>query len=55
MGAAGPVRFEGIDLPATVSMGIAVAEPQDTVESLLGRADVALYRAKAGGRARVST
>ena len=55
LGAAGPVRFEGIDLPATVSMGIAVAEPQDTVESLLGRADVALYRAKEGGRARVST
>lgn len=54
-GARGPVPFDGIDLPASVSMGIAVSEPADTVESLLSRADSALYRAKAGGRARVST
>lgn len=54
-GARGPVPFDGIDLPASVSMGIAVADAGDTVESLLRRADQALYRAKTGGRARVST
>jgi diguanylate cyclase (GGDEF)-like protein/PAS domain S-box-containing protein len=52
--AQGPVSFDGTDLPASVSMGLAIAEPGEPVESLLRRADGALYRAKAGGRGRVS-
>ena len=37
----------------TVSVGVACWEPQSTVESILHRADEALYRAKEGGRDRV--
>jgi len=39
----------------TVSMGVAVAEPEETVEDLLRRTDEALYRAKRGGRNRVES
>lgn len=50
-------RF-GIDggaraIPLTISAGIAELEPNDTVQSLLRRADEALYAAKAAGRNRV--
>ena len=38
----------------TVSIGLAEASDDDTVESLLRRADAALYRAKAEGRNRVA-
>ena len=43
------------DLPAsvTVSIGIAACNQDETVESLVARADKALYRAKAAGRNRV--
>jgi diguanylate cyclase (GGDEF)-like protein len=37
----------------TVSIGLAEAGDDETVESLLRRADAALYRAKAEGRNRV--
>jgi diguanylate cyclase (GGDEF)-like protein len=39
--------------PLTASIGIAVASISDTVDSLLARADRALYQAKAQGRNRV--
>ena len=43
-------------LPITVSVGIAMTgEGRDTLESLLKRADEALYAAKNGGRNRVRT
>jgi diguanylate cyclase (GGDEF)-like protein len=42
----GPVRL-------TVSIGIAELKPDDDLETLLGRADAALYRAKDGGRDQV--
>lgn len=37
-------------LPLTVSAGVAEARESDTPESLLARADAALYRAKSAGR-----
>jgi diguanylate cyclase (GGDEF)-like protein len=39
--------------PLTVSLGVAVCEPDDDLDSLLLRADRALYRAKSEGRNRV--
>jgi diguanylate cyclase (GGDEF)-like protein len=39
----------------TISMGVAVAEASETVESLLRRTDAALYLAKSNGRNRVET
>ncbi len=51
-----PVRAGGRDLPLRVSVGVALAEGGDaSAESVLERADSALYRAKAGGRNRVET
>ncbi|MCH8489075.1 MAG: PleD family two-component system response regulator [Oceanicaulis sp.] len=41
------------DLNVTVSVGVAEARPGDDVEDLLGRADAALYEAKAAGRNQV--
>lgn len=43
----------GNKLRVTVSMGVAVCQSTDTWESLLDRADKALYRAKTTGRNRV--
>ena len=40
----------GLDLPVTVSGGVAGLEADDTAESLVERADSALYRAKESGR-----
>ncbi|MFA5494631.1 MAG: sensor domain-containing diguanylate cyclase [Porticoccaceae bacterium] len=37
-------------LPVTISVGACLAEPGESVESILQRADEALYAAKAGGR-----
>jgi diguanylate cyclase (GGDEF)-like protein len=45
-GAAGAIGY-------TVSIGVATLEPGETIASLLSRADIALYAAKAGGRNRV--
>jgi len=50
-----PVVSDSIATPITVSMGVALAEPSETVESLLHRADTALYLAKRNGRNRVET
>jgi diguanylate cyclase (GGDEF)-like protein len=41
------------DLPVTASFGVAANRDDDTVRSLLSRADQALYRAKEAGRNRV--
>jgi len=44
----------GVALPLTISVGVAAFHPgADSGESLIARADAALYRAKEGGRDRV--
>lgn len=49
-----PIEFEGRTLrPITVSIGVATREDEDTPATIMGRADAALYRAKAEGRNRV--
>jgi diguanylate cyclase len=45
-------NFEGTELQVTVSAGLAMLEPADSIESLTRRADSALYAAKEGGRNR---
>lgn len=52
--AASAVRHEERSIEVTASFGGAVARPDDTVESLLDRADAALYRSKREGRNRVT-
>lgn len=44
------LRQSGSVITATVSLGLAVIRPGDTVSSGLSRADSALYKAKAAGR-----
>lgn len=52
--AAGPVPFEGVRIPCTISAGVAVCDGEKLgLEALMKRADEALYAAKAGGRNRV--
>ncbi len=41
-------------IAVTLSMGLAVCEVEDTEETLLKKADAALYRSKEGGRNRLS-
>jgi diguanylate cyclase (GGDEF)-like protein len=45
-----PVNNEGLVL--SVSIGIAMRTPEDTVDSLVERSDLAMYRAKLAGRNR---
>ena len=47
------VHGEALSVNATVSIGIASSRGDDTLATLLGRADEALYEAKASGRNRV--
>lgn len=45
-----PFDISGLSLRVTISQGIALARAGDSVESLIHRADTALYAAKAAGR-----
>ena len=48
-----PVVVHGVEVVVSVSIGAAAGEgPEDTLEDLLRRADLAMYRAKARGRNR---
>jgi diguanylate cyclase (GGDEF)-like protein len=47
-----PVKHEGTSFALTVSVGVASLRPSESAEEWLGRADRALYRAKASGRDR---
>jgi len=47
-----PVHLADVEMMVSASVGIAVAAADDTPETLLGHADVAMYRAKASGRDR---
>lgn len=48
------VHCHGLELAASVSIGVAVVEPGEaTIDAALRRADAAMYRAKQGGRNRV--
>jgi predicted signal transduction protein with EAL and GGDEF domain len=47
-----PLRFEGGNTSMAASIGIAFSEPGDDTEQLLRNADIAMYNAKAAGKAR---
>jgi diguanylate cyclase (GGDEF)-like protein len=48
-----PLRLVDLQLPMTVSLGIAFGRSEDDCDHLIARADEALYRAKAAGRNRI--
>lgn len=48
-----PLLWEDRTLPLTVSIGVTEIQPGERIESVLERADMALYRAKEEGRNRV--
>jgi diguanylate cyclase (GGDEF)-like protein len=45
--------FAGVNLRATISLGLTELQPDDSLDNLIGRADRALYRAKESGRNRL--
>jgi diguanylate cyclase (GGDEF)-like protein len=47
------VEFDGHEIGATVSIGIACGSPNANIEALIARADAAMYRAKINGRNRI--
>lgn len=52
--ASNPIYHEGREIRVTISLGVAVASGEDAiVDTLIGRADSALYDAKYGGKNRV--
>lgn len=52
--AAQPLRYEKQTIAMTISIGVSIAYEDDTVSTLLSRADVALYDAKHAGRDQIA-
>ncbi len=48
-----PLHLKELTIPVTISLGVAMLRPNESKESLLERADVAMYEAKSAGRNRV--
>jgi diguanylate cyclase (GGDEF)-like protein/PAS domain S-box-containing protein len=51
---ASTVTAGGVELGVTLSIGATLASPADTIESLVERADAAMYASKADGRNRIT-
>lgn len=51
--AAEPIEFDGVSLSTTLSIGVTIASPSESVETAVARADHAMYLAKRDGRNRV--
>lgn len=49
------ITHEGRDLYATMSIGVTVLRPGDTLERLVGRADMLMYKSKKAGKDRVTS
>lgn len=47
------LNVNGLNSPLTVSIGVAIWQPEDSGKTLIARADQAMYRAKYAGRNRV--
>ncbi len=45
-----PINLQGQEIQASISLGVAAAHPGEITDSVLARADKALYAAKAAGR-----
>jgi diguanylate cyclase (GGDEF)-like protein len=50
-----PIVHEGVSITVTISLGVAEHRDEESNTVMFGRADEALYRAKASGRDRVCT
>jgi diguanylate cyclase (GGDEF)-like protein/PAS domain S-box-containing protein len=50
-----PVVVDELEIPVTVSIGLAVLGPDDDLDAVLARADRALYRAKRSGKSRTES
>lgn len=48
-----PINLQGLEIPVTLSLGLAEAQSGESVDELIARADKALYKAKAEGRNQV--
>lgn len=48
-----PLRINGFEVPASVSVGVTLADDHDDLEALVARADRAMYLAKEAGRDQV--
>ncbi|SDN37150.1 sensor domain-containing diguanylate cyclase [Vreelandella arcis] len=47
------LNVDGLDKTVTISVGVAVWQPEDSAKTMVTRADSAMYQAKHGGRNRV--
>ena len=48
-----PINLQGLEIKSSISLGVAIARSDEQPDTLLARADRALYAAKGAGRNRV--